>query len=385
MTLHRNASRLLVAALALCSSYAAHADTSPATDPQSGAGAAAPAANAAGAQPASSTTSSSSLEAFAVPDAPAFTYLQTTPSEITQISAPRELLTQLANTINADGTVSQGVALTGLIWPLVGTAPLSRYKTPLGHSWSNLSFSFGTIKTSGAASNSTGSGITGSATDMAVGLYTVIIDHGDPLLSPEYLQGVADALSACLPTPPNPPPSESELDDCYKKHYDESQHIKQYNEYAKKHWNEFRVAAAGATGARLPNSEIKSTSWTGFRLWSLQSIPVGTWGQWIIYEAVSRAPADHRTDWKAGARFNFGTPTTNGFAETVVGYNGAAPSGTEPWSGQAGLGIEFRITSDTWLATSLSRDLWKPGQDPITVAALLKWTIGSSAKLDPTK
>src|SRR5713226_4348868 len=119
------------------------------------------------------------VTSYAVPEAPAFTFLGLNPSKVTRPISPRDLGVAVLQAVESSGKVQQGFALSlAPCYYLPGfRIPLDQYQ----RSWpayvaANAQLSLGTARATGDS----------AATDMAVALRFTLLDGSDPMRDPAF-------------------------------------------------------------------------------------------------------------------------------------------------------------------------------------------------------
>jgi hypothetical protein len=310
----------------------------------------------------------------AVPEAPAFTYLGTSPSLVERPGGLRDFGAAILSGIGPDGRARQGFALDASVWSLLGSrvpVTLEAYQTQF---WkfmlANTQLSLGTVR---AAADS-------ADTDIAAGLRISVLDRTDPMTDPEFTRALGDALLDCAPATPGGSQSVACVD---------SVTAARFAEYSAEHWNAARLSVALATGLRLPASDLGEGESSGLDAWAVGGLPVAGAGQIVGQLRYRNRPElDTVPDFSAfsfGLRLLVGSPTWNGFAEYV--RESRSPGETdadfddevEAWSA----GFEFRVTDNTWLATGLGQRFAALGDaEEAIVFANIKWGITSGARME---
>lgn len=310
----------------------------------------------------------------AVPEAPAFTFLGTSPALVERPGGLRDFGAALLSGIGPDGRARQGFALDASIWSLLADrvpVTLDAYQTDL---WkfmlANTQLSFGTVR---AAADS-------ADTDLAAGLRISVLDRTDPMTDPEFTRGLGDALLQCAPATPGGSASVACVD---------SVTAARFAEYSGEHWNAARLSVALATGLRLAASDLGAGEYSGIDAWAVGGLPVAGSGQ-IVGQLRYRDRPDLDTipdysAWSFGLRLLVGSPTWNGFAEYVRESRSPGESDAdfddevEAWSA----GFEFRVADNTWLSTGLGQRFAALGDpEDAIVFANIRWGITSKARID---
>ncbi|HEX8209669.1 MAG TPA: hypothetical protein VF584_05740 [Longimicrobium sp.] len=306
----------------------------------------------------------------AVPESPAFIFLNASPTKVTRPGATRDFGASLINGINDEGKVQQGFALEATP---IGVVPGFNLTLPEYRKWpnfvaANAQLSLGTVR---AAADS-------ASTDLAVGLRLTLLDQGDPLLNQTFTTELGAQLRKCTAIDPNKPDDENEkaIAACADSVTSEA-----YGTWTKAHWNARRVAIGVAGGTRLEQSSLSETDGLGAQFWAVAANPIGTRAQ--IIGQLTGGRRTFGTDTVAstrityGARLVGGSATFNGFAELVGEHSSLTSETTALWSG----GIEFRISEDLWIATGLGTRYHELEKDARSVViANLRWGMTSKSR-----
>jgi len=306
----------------------------------------------------------------AVPESPAFIFLNASPTKVTRPGATRDFGASLINGINDEGKVQQGFALEATPIDVVPgfNLTLPEYRKWLNFVAANAQFSVGTVR---AAADS-------ASTDLAVGLRLTLLDQGDPLLFQTFTTQLGGQLRKCTAVNPNTPNDKIEktIAACA-----DSVTSDAYGTWTKEHWNARRVAVGIAGGTRLEQSSLSDTDGLGAQLWAVAANPIGSRAQIIAQLTGGRrtfgtdSVASTRITY--GARFVGGSATFNGFAELVGEHSSLTSKTTALWSG----GVEFRISEDLWIATGLGTRYHELEKDARSVVfANLRWGVTSNSR-----
>ncbi len=306
----------------------------------------------------------------AVPESPAFIFLNASPTKVTRPGATRDFGASLINGINDEGKVQQGFALEATPIDVVPgfNLTLPEYRKWLNFVAANAQLSVGTVR----------AGADSASTDLAVGLRLTLLDEGDPLLDQTFTTELGAKLRKCTVMDPNKPDEESEkaMAACA-----DSVTSDAYGTWTKEHWNARRVAIGVAGGTRLEQSSLSETDGLGAQLWAVAANPVGTRAQ--IIGQLTGGRRTFGTDTVAstrityGARLVGGSATFNAFAELVGEHSSLTSKTTTLWSG----GIEFRIGEDLWIATGLGTRYHELEKDARSVViANLRWGVTSKSR-----
>jgi hypothetical protein len=309
-------------------------------------------------------------EGFAVPESPAFTFLNFAPATVTRPNTPRDFVAALANGIDETGHVRQGISLEvtpAYLIPGLGVGLTEYQNSFFKRLLSNAQLSLATVRASGDT----------AATDLGFGLRLTVLDNGDPMKDPLFTSQLGAALLGCHSEPPDFKPALV----CLGANAD-----KLRLPYLKSHWNSTRLTVAFATGLRFDQSQVSETSALGWNGWAALTAPLGTAGQMIGYFAfthrpeVSGVPKFSSVDF--GGRVLVGSPTFNAFAEVVGNSKFDTPvttdKSTAAWSG----GIEFKAAENLWLSTGFGTrfgDTAEPNR--VIVLGNLRWGVSSKQRL----
>jgi len=308
-------------------------------------------------------------ESFAVPESPAFTFLQFAPATVTRPNTPRDIVAAIANGIGEDGKAREGISLEvtpAYVIPGFG-ASLAEYQThPLKRLLANTQLSFATVRAAGDS----------ASTDMGAGIRFNVIDNGDPMRYADFTAVLARQMRACAPATPG-----ASAIACLGGVSDSLR-----AEFAKTHWNATRFTVALATGLRFDRSQVSHSRALGWNAWLALTAPLGVTGQMIGYFAVTHRPTvPGVASFSAidfGGRVLIGSPGFNTFLELVGNTRfktaDSTNRSTAAWSG----GLEFRAAETLWLSTGFGTrfgDTGKPSR--VIVIANLKWGVSSKARL----
>jgi hypothetical protein len=309
-------------------------------------------------------------ESFAVPESPAFKFLNFAPASVTRPNTPRDFVAALANGIDEHGHVQQGISLEvtpAYLIPGLGVG-LKEYQTNFfKRLLSNAQLSVATVRASGDT----------AATDLGIGLRLNVLDNGDPMRDSAYVNQLGAAMLACAPAPPDFKPSLTCLGEAADK---------LRLPYLKAHWNSTRFTVAFATGLRFDQSQVSETSALGWNGWAGLTAPIGTAGQMIGYFAfthrpeVSGLPKFSSVDF--GGRVLVGSPTFNAFAEVVGNSKFDTPIPTDKSSAAWSGGVEFKAAENLWLSTGFGTRFGDTAEpDRVIVLGNLRWGVSSKQRI----
>ena len=314
-----------------------------------------------------------------VPDAPAFTILGITPSQITRPRTPNEAGAALGTAIGMDGKLHAGAAIEFAPGLLLHAPDLSEYQHIFYRIIHNAQLSLGTSSSpiSGATTTSGAS----SPTDLAIGFRLTIYDPTDPLLDRKLMDAYKQAFSG-RPSPVFPTSGGAPAD------FDsdlQSKISKLKSDAEKKAWNATSVQIAAAYLWTSPDSSLKSMSRKGWATWLIGSEALWGWGQAIeVFRVINNTSAgiDPGTTLVAGGRLVVGGPRWGVSAEAAYNHLYAESPGTNDGWGQATAAVEMNLTSSSWLEISFGDTFDKQGQnDRFFSLANLKWAIDSKRVL----
>jgi hypothetical protein len=336
-------------------------------------------------------------ERYAVPDIPAVTFLNVSPSNISRPTTPKDFVVELADAVDEQGRVRHGFAIeVSPVAALPGFhVSLRQYREDkLQYALANLLVSIATVQNSGDT----------SSTNIAYGLRTTLIDRGDPMLDEDFLRSFGDAMVACAPETPLPPalvpfPGQPDTMQVTRARYFAERAEEQRTclanrpaelarEYVAQHWNQTRLVAAFVYGELLPGARLSDRVATGSRAWLVGGMPLGKSVQGVGYVDYSHTRALDTVPsfdaWTYGARINAGGPRINFFYERLGRAHSDPPEGfrkrTTAWSG----GIEFMAANNVWISTGLGERFQETVQpDRVVVIANIKWGIATKPWLTP--
>jgi hypothetical protein len=315
-------------------------------------------------------------QSVAVPDAPAFVFLNTSPTKISRPGTARELAVALANGLDSSGKAQQGLALDVIPWHLIPGVRITLQdyqRDPFKYALANTQLSFGTVRASGDT----------SSTDVALGFRVLVYDGSDAMRSDSLTSALRHKQLDC-----QNPPGQTELvpDDVLL------QCIERVNKAARdtwfaKHWNESSFSFAVATGTRLLQSRVSDGRWLGLSAWAAGALRLWAAGQ-LTYQLryddrPAMAPTDaHNRSVSFGGHLAVGGPSVNGFLE-VIGAERLSPASgqdraTASWSG----GIEFAAASDLWLSTGFGSRFTGTAAKVVLIANI-RWNVASGPRFSP--
>ena len=310
-------------------------------------------------------------QSFAVPQSPAFTYLDLSPTRIERPTTARDVGIGLMNGIDAQGRVRQGLAAEATPWPWIpGLAiPASSYGNVGKYMLANLALSFGSARAAGDT----------AATDLAFGARTTVVDRSDPMADRAFRDSLRAAAVAC--NSDDPDAADSAIRTCIA-----TRNAQLRAQWLKTRWNAASFSLAAASGVRLRQSRFDQGNFTGVSAWAALALPLTTRGQLMAQArfdylaSIGRTPA--ASALRTGARAVFGSALVNGFLE--LEHNGEPAAGADARTSWTG-GIEFRATDEMWIATGFGKGYSAQQQDKIVMLANIRWRISSAPRLQPER
>jgi hypothetical protein len=273
------------------------------------------------------------LRPYAIPESPAFTFLDATPGSVSRPTTARALAVGILGDVMQTGEVPQGLAVDVAPWALVPglRIPLSRYQRSPGlYALANTQLSLGSVRAPGDAAD----------TDLGGGVRVTLFDRGDPMADSAFTRRIRTALLQCLPDQPGADAA-AESERCAR---DLTERERKRWLDDEGHWNDAGLSVAMAGGWRFAGSRADDREWLGWSAWASGALPIDLRGR-PLGQVLGQLRWDDREDRERGpwfgARAYAGTGTTNVFAEVGGG------TGEADWAG----GVEFRALGSLWLST----------------------------------
>lgn len=305
------------------------------------------------------------LRPYAIPESPAFTFLNATPGNVSRPTSARALAVGLLGDVLQTGDVPRGLALDVAPWALVPglRIPLGRYQaSPALYALANTQLSLGTVRAKGDTAD----------TDLGAGVRVTLFDRSDPMASAAFTSRLRTALLACLPAQPTQQAT-AESERCARE-LTERERTRWLEDEG--HWNDAGLSVAAGGGWRFAGSRADAREWLGWSAWASGALPIDLRGR-PLGQVLGQLRWDGRDDrdrglWY-GARAYAGTGTTNVFAEVGGGR------GDPDWAG----GVEFRALGSLWLSTGFGT-LAAPDDGGRTVAVIanLRWDLRDQPRFD---
>jgi len=303
---------------------------------------------------------------YAVPASPAFVFLGVTPASVSRPGTLRALGVALLDGIDSGGSVRRGLAIDASPYLLGwgGRLTIRRYQeSALRRLLARTQLSFATVRASGDS----------GATDLALGLRTVVVDRGD-LRNDSALTALIGRLQlAALPDCPA-----SATDSACRTRWRRfaAAGLDSLNTrldslraaYRGTHWNAWRAELGAGIGWRAPLSRTDSLGWLGAGVWASGAAPLGPHAQLAVTGRWRRRrDTSPPTAWALAGRLLAGGATFDAFAEVA----------TERRTGAVAAGAEWRLAADLWLEAAFGTSFGTPGAaEHLFTVANLKWALG---------
>lgn len=316
-----------------------------------------------------------------VPDAPAFTILGVTPSQITRPKTPTEVAAALGTAVGADGNLHTGAAIELSPGLLIHAVDISEYQHWYYRFLHNAQLSLGTASSTSAASMTGAGGA--SAADLALGFRLTVYDAADPLLDQQLMRAYQDVFAN------RPPPSfpttggtvtdlstdvQTRLADARAK-------------AAARAWNASAVQVTAAYAWTSPDSAVRTLTHKAWAAWATGAKGLGSWGQSIgTFRVIKNGSAAGQagTQVVAGGRLVVGGPKWAASTEAAFNHLSADDSAASDSWGQATAAFELNISTSSWLEISFGDAFDKRGQnDRFFSLANVKWSVDSKRVLLP--
>ena len=307
--------------------------------------------------------SASAQQTYAVPESPAFTFLQLTPAEVSRPASAHAFGTALLNAITPSGVVAQGLALDVAPWtyiPGVSITLPDYQRRGLLYALANTQLSLATARAAGDSMD----------TDVGLGVRVTLFNNADPMADPAFTAELTRRLAKCDPAgfPDEAAVAQAKL--CVgevNRTYRE--------EWQRKHWNGASLGIAFAGGLRFDDSRLGSASSNGVAGWVTGGIPFGSSVQLLGQLRYDSRDGDAVDGVSFGGRAFYGTPSRHAFLE--VNRTATDSAGTN-WTG----GFEFRATEGLWLSTGFgSRSDPVSGAQRSVVIADMRWNIDNRPRI----
>ncbi len=306
-------------------------------------------------------------QAYAVPQSPAFTYLDVSPTKVERPTTAREFGVGLLNGIDAEGRFRQGFAVEAAPWPWIPgvSIPASQYGHTLKYMLANLSVSAASARASGDS----------ASTDLAFGLRTTILDRSDPMADRAFRDSLRAVLVACNM-------ASAEATDASVRACAAGGNAELRRRWLDRHWNGSSLSVALASGVRLRESVLSAGAWSGISGWAALALPLTADGQLMVQTRLDHRAGidtvDAATAWRTGARAVFGSAVVNAFLE--LEHNSDPVGGAAPTTGWTG-GVEFRAADELWISTGFGKGYDALRADHVVLLANIRWRVNGGPRL----
>ncbi|HEU5153913.1 MAG TPA: hypothetical protein VFU03_04240 [Gemmatimonadales bacterium] len=322
------------------------------------------------------TWSKQQEEMFAVPESPAFTFLNTSPAEIVRPSTWREFSVAVLSGVTSNGDAQQGFALEVAPFQIVPgfQVTLKDYQHNFFKRTAYRSqLSLGTVQAGGDS----------GSTDIALGIRIPLLDDGDLVQSAAYMRELGDSLLSCAPSGPGADLAASRACLQEKKQAVDSQYKKVLG--LRDDWRTRRVIVAFALGNRLVNSSPSHREGLGWSAWALGSNPLGRWGMVIGSVAYAQrydVPGSPGfSSLRYGGRAVVGSTGINGFLEVVGESRFDKSPGVDDGKTSWSTGLEIRLVQGMWLSTGFGRRYTEAkAPDRVVVLANVRWGLSAQPR-----
>jgi len=304
---------------------------------------------------------------YAVPESPAFTFLNATPAQVSRPATARALAANVLNGVSPlTGQLQQGVAMDMAPWSFIPSVsiPLSEYqRSRAKYVLANTQLSLATVR---AAADT-------AATDLAVGVRITLVDHSDPMADTGFTNELRRRLRSCLPDQPTDA-AMAQAEACNR---EQTQALRRQWLGDRGHWNDASLAAATAAGWRFDRSVLGAARWQGWAAWATGAVPLGRGGQ-AIGQVRYNAHAGAQDDGLAyGGRALYGSAAMNAYVEVAGGNRAGETSARAEWTG----GLEFRAADNLWISTGFGSRATAAGESRGVLVADLRWQLADGPHL----
>jgi hypothetical protein len=303
---------------------------------------------------------------YAIPEAPAFTFLDVTPAQVSRPTTASAFGANLLNGISPTGQLQQGVAMEVAPWSFVPSLRITPqdYRDSRGkYALANTQLSLATVRGAGDS----------ASLDLAVGLRVTFFDHSDPMADTSFTNELTRRQLACLPGSTQPAARAAAVA-CQREQV--SALRKQWLE-DRGHWNDASLSAAVAGGWRFDQGALSKNEWRGVAGWATGALPLGRGGQ-IVGQLRYDGRADSDADGLSyGGRGFYGSASMNAFVEVTGGKRPAAVSSRAQWTG----GLEFRAAENLWISTGFGSRETAGGDTRGVLVADLRWQLSEGPRI----
>jgi hypothetical protein len=303
---------------------------------------------------------------YAIPEAPAFTFLNVTPAEVSRPTTPSAFAANVLNGISPTGELQQGVAMAAAPWSFVPSLRITpvEYRTSRAkYALANTQLSLATVRGAGDS----------AAIGLGVGLRVTAFDHSDPMADTGFVNELTRRQLGCLPTSTQPAARTAAVA-CQR---EQVQALRKEWLDDRGHWNDASLSAAAAGGWNFANGKLGDREWSGFAAWATGALPLGRGGQ-VVGQVRYDGRADSDADGLSyGGRAFYGSAGMNAFVEVTGGRRPAEVSGRAQWTG----GLEFRAAENLWISTGFGSRETAGGDTRGVLVADLRWQLSEGPRI----
>lgn len=304
---------------------------------------------------------------YAIPESPAFTFLNATPAQVSRPTSARALAAGILNGASPlTGKLQQGIAIDLAPWSFVQglRIPLNEYQRNRGkYILANTQLSLATVRASGDS----------SSTDLALGLRVTFIDRSDPMSDTAFTNELRRRVRSCLPELP----TEAAMAQAEACNREQAQAMRKQWLDDRGHWNDGSLAAAAAGGWRFDQSALKSANWEGWAAWITGALPLGRGGQAIGQVRYNAHNGEQDNGVAFGGRALYGSAAINAFVEVAGGNRTGGDDGRADWTG----GLEFRAAENLWISTGFGSRSTATGDNRGVLVADLRWQLSDGPRI----
>jgi len=303
---------------------------------------------------------------YAIPEAPAFTYLNVTPAEVSRPTTASAFAANVLNGVSPTGQMQQGVAMELAPWSFIPSLRISPqdYRTSRAkYALANTQLSLATVRAAGDS----------AAVDVGLGLRVTFLDHSDPMADSAFTNELTRRQLSCLPSSTQPAARAAAVA-CQREQV--SALRREWLE-DRGHWNDASLSAAVAGGWKLDNGVLGQREWTGVAAWATGALPLGRGGQavgQVRYDGRAGAEVDGLS---YGGRAFYGSASMNVFVEVTGGRRPQVTGTRAQWTG----GLEFRAGENLWISTGFGSRENADGDNRGVVVADLRWQLSEGPRI----
>lgn len=303
---------------------------------------------------------------YAIPESPAFTYLNVTPAEISRPTTASAFGANVLNGINPAGQLQQGVALDVAPWSFVSSLRISPvdYRTNRAkYALANTQLSLATVRDAGDSAN----------IDLGVGLRVTFFDHSDPMADTAFTNELTRRQLGCLPSNTTPAARAAAVA-CQQQ---QVAALRQEWLQDRGHWNDASLSAAVAGGWRFTGGALDEREWSGFAAWATGALPLGRGGQAVAQLRYDGRRGDAADGLSYGGRAFYGSAAMNAFVEVTGGKRPMTNGTRAQWTG----GLEFRAGDNLWISTGFGARDTPAGEARGVLVADLRWQLADGPRI----